>query len=416
MRLIIDVLFWMVAAAILFGGTAIAVGFLTAPALGYASGVAILVLLPLIAQLNKQIRRRRAQVVLAYLEQAVRLNLPLSRMIYAAQRGERGPTSLRLAGLRQQLEEGYSLGIALQSAVPESDPRAVALLDAAERLGRLKHALTSLARERSTSQLAREPNLAGFFRAYPFMMIMAIATTASVMTIYVLPKFQQIFKDFGVKMPPITMSTFIFLRDAGAIAMIVAFASVLWWAGSLMFQIVHGEPAAAATTPSMLRELRDRLLWFLPITHGIARDRGLADAYAFIADALRAGITADRAIAEAASLKMNTVLSDRLKEWAARAADGAGLADGARAAWMPSFTVEMLAGARNAEQAADVLDFLARYHGGRFSRTQMLLQSAGVPLMTLFFAVIVAVVAISLLSPLVSLIQSMTAHSGKWRL
>src|SRR5438046_1417003 len=142
--IIIEALFWIVAAAVLFGGATLVIGFLTAPSLGYAAGIAILVLLPTIVQTIKHVRRRRAAAILSYLEQAVRLNLPLPRMIYAAQLGERGRTALRLAALRQQLEEGYSLGVALQSAVPESDRRAVAKLDASERLGRLRHALHAL--------------------------------------------------------------------------------------------------------------------------------------------------------------------------------------------------------------------------------------------------------------------------------
>ena len=121
-------------------------------------------------------------------------------------------------------------------------------------------------------------------------------------------------------------------------------------------------------------------------------------------------------ITETATLRVNVVLRSRLRAWADHAARGATLADAARAARMPRIAVEMLSAAQNATQAADVLDFLARYHASRFSRARMFLQSAGVPLMTIAFAIVVAFVAISLLAPLVSLIQNLSASTTKWRL
>ena len=95
--IIIEALFWIVAAAVLFGGATLVIGFLTAPSLGYAAGIAILVLLPMIVQTIKHVRRRRAAAILSYLEQAVRLNLPLPRMIYAAQLGEDSLEAIPLA-------------------------------------------------------------------------------------------------------------------------------------------------------------------------------------------------------------------------------------------------------------------------------------------------------------------------------
>src|SRR5687767_1724446 len=100
-KIILEMLFWMLAAGVLLFGIGVAVGIVIAPALGYIAAIVMLGALPLIVRIAQTLRRRRANAAIAYLEQAVRLNLPLARMLYAAQRGERGMLGMRLGALRQ---------------------------------------------------------------------------------------------------------------------------------------------------------------------------------------------------------------------------------------------------------------------------------------------------------------------------
>src|SRR4051812_30851173 len=60
-----------------------------------------IILLPLGARVMETVRRRRGAIVLTYIEQAVRLNLPLPRMLYAAERSEKGKLSMRLRQVRE---------------------------------------------------------------------------------------------------------------------------------------------------------------------------------------------------------------------------------------------------------------------------------------------------------------------------
>src|SRR3954462_2218545 len=110
---------WMIAFGALVALAAVSVGILTTPVLGYLAALAVLVLLPLITQIVTLIRRRRAAAVLSYVEQAVRLNLPLPRMLNAAQRSEHGRLASRLGEFRKRLEDAYPLGAALQTTIPE---------------------------------------------------------------------------------------------------------------------------------------------------------------------------------------------------------------------------------------------------------------------------------------------------------
>src|SRR5262249_41141652 len=107
--------------------------------------------------------------------------------------------------------------------------------------------------------------------------------------------------------------------------------------------------------------------------------------------------------------------ADRIQFWALRVSEGDTLADAARAAKLPAFAVGMIASANNHETIVDVFGFLARYYRTRFSRTAAILQGVHIPALVLIFGFLVACVAISMLIPMVSLINHMSSSgSARW--
>lgn len=438
LKLILEALFWMLAAAVLLAALAVVLGWLTAPALGFLAIVLALALLPLGLRMMALIRRRRAMAVLAYVDQAVRLNLPLPTMLEAAQRSEDPATAHRLEQLRRRLEDGYSLSAAVRAAVPEMDPRGAALLTAAERLGQLPHALDRLVRPWSVAAGAGagfgaplggvdgagsgDAGAAGsdfdgtgpgaFFRAYPFMMITVMTMSLSVLSLNVIPKFKSVMAGFDAAMPRSTAVLIQFAQAVGPFAIIVAIGAVIVWAGRTLWRIFY---AAEASLPRA-GALRERLLWALPVTHRLVRDRGLAEAFDLVAHALRRGVPADRAIVEAAHLRINAQLARRLTDWSSKLTHGQPLHEAARSAGMPALIVEMLAPVRDVAAGADVFTFLARYYATRFSRFAILLQSAAMPATVLFFGALVAWVAVAMFAPMLALIETLSGSAGKWKL
>jgi type II secretory pathway component PulF len=403
---ILETLFWMLMAAVLLAAALVMLGWVTTPVLGLAACMLVLVLLPLLLRLSMTIRARRAAAVLGYIEQAVRLNLPLPRMLEAAERGEDAVTAYRLQQFRQRLEDGYSIGVALLAAVPEVGDRSAAFLTAGERIGQLPRAVErALAVQRAPLQ--EDAQSAGFLRAYPVVMFAAIMSTLTVFSIYVLPKFATIFRDFGVKLPPLTRAVMGTAREFQVVLLAATAVFLLAWAGRVLRRTL----GAPETSPA-LRPLRDRVLWAIPISHRLVRDRGLADAFDLIHQAITQGLPADRAIAEASNLRVNTVLRRQLALWAEQVRAGLVLHEAARAVGMPHAVAELLAPLRSSEGAASVFGFLARYYATRFSRTEALARAAAVPAMVFFFAIIVALVVISLIAPLASLINSTSAYTS----
>src|SRR5688572_33056224 len=192
-KAILEMLFWMLAAGVLLFGVGVAVGLAFTPALGYIAALLMLGALPLLVRVARTIRRRRAIAAISYLEQAVRLNLPLARMLYAAQRSESGALVTRLAYFRQLLEDGYPIGAAMEAAVPEITEREAALIEASERIGRLPQALHTLASEQSADIARRQAQDTTFYRTYPFVMAVVITPVLAMVSIFVIPKFETIF-------------------------------------------------------------------------------------------------------------------------------------------------------------------------------------------------------------------------------
>jgi general secretion pathway protein F len=188
---------------------------------------------------------------------------------------------------------------------------------------------------------------------------------------------------------------------------------LLAWAALMLTRLFdpHGEH-------DFLRDTRDRVAWRLPLAHSLVRDRGLAAAFDLIAEALRAGLPIDRAIAEASRLRVNIVLRERLSSWADELrGGGATIHDAARTSKLPPLVVQLLAPVRGGPDAlADALDFLARYYDSRFSRTRILLEATSVPVTVFIFAAVVAWVALAMMLPLMSLINYLSSSvSVGWR-
>jgi type IV pilus assembly protein PilC len=411
LKFILEVLFWIVAAAALLFGGALLVSLGLAPALFFLGIAAVLLALPLFMRLVTHERQRRVFVILSYLEQAVRLNLPLPRMIWAAQRSERGKAGYRLAMFRQRLEDGVPIAYALEMSAPEVPERHIMLLAAAERVGRLPHALSRLVDEISTKSRADVLDVM-FYRMYPPLMTLAVSLVVAMVGIFVMPKFYAIFQDFGIKMPWITVATFDLARLLAPLVAMLAVGGILWMGARTLWETFY----PMRTGDTIFRAGIDRLLWILPVTHSLQRDRGLADVFELLADAMDAGAPADRALVEAAELRTNIVLKGRLREWARLVADGQDLQSAARAAGMPPRVWGMLATTHNAEDLANVFRFLARYYRSRFSRVSTFIEAATVPLLVLIFGLIIACVALSLFAPMSALIHNMSAGTRGFHL
>jgi type IV pilus assembly protein PilC len=399
---------WLLASAGLFF-LVLAALWQVHPALSIFAGVAWFIVVPALDAMARDVRRRRATVILSYLAQAATLNLPLPRMLDAAQQSEAKETSRRLRRLRDLLEDGAPLAAALPIAAPEVTPRAVSVIAAAERLGRLPQALDRVVREQQYPP-GGDPSRDAFTRWYPVLMTCAMSVLLTMILIFVMPKFEQIFQDFGLRLPP-TTRTLIDLGHGAFEYTFIPVLLVLFVLGVLgnAFRGAFGGPTSSSAGRS---EMLDEILWRVPLVHGLQRDQGLADAFQTLADALRTGRPLPRAIEEAAQVRINTVLRRRLLRWRTGIEAGMRADEAAHGAPLPPLVGGMIASGKGGDPA-EAAEFLAAYYGGRFSRARELARAAIVPVLVLLFGAVVLFLVSGMYLPILNLMDHLSEQALK---
>ena len=394
---------WAMLGLALTAGLGFVVGALLVPEMGAGAPLVVILLLVLAASMLSALRRRRGHAVLAYLEQATRLNLPIPAMLRAAEHSEGIRTAHTLRRLRAELEAGHSVHDALGEAVRGLPPRTVGLIGSAERSGRLPDALARLAREGVTRFSGGRPGTELFLRWYPPTVILLVGFVVSCVYVFVLPKFFEIFNDFSIELPPLTLLLAHTWEVLSWPLMIVVLLATLLYVGRMLASIFA--PSAWAHGP--VRWLTDRLAWHVPGVRGVTRWRGYADVCYVLADALQAGHPIDWALAEASRSGVNGVLAEQLAVWGDHARAGEPIAEGAREAGMPFLMTGLLRTAGGAD-LPDLFRFLARYYDSRFARSTVVLQAALVPAMSLALGALVGFIVLALFLPLIRLADALS--------
>ena len=396
---------WMVAAAVLAGGFGGFIAFALLPALGFMGPLLAMLVLAAVALLVGAFRRRRTLAVLTYLEQVVRLNLPLPQMLLAAEQSESRLVARRLRNVRELIEAGAPIGFAIESEVVDLPLRSVRLIQSAERIGQLPSMLSQLLRQ-ARAREAEESTDRLFVVAYPLMLAVVLGLVVSLIMVFVIPKFEKIFMDFRVPLPPLALWTIDTARWLGLPFLIIA-STVAWvYLALKLWGVFLPMPRMRVIRPL------DALLWYTPLAHGFLRDRGMADICHVVGDALAGGRALDWALAEAGQLRINSILAERVGRWRSGVEAGMAPADAARQAAMPPLLVGMLATGSAGGEAAEAMHFLSRYYGARFSRIAALLRGAIIPGLALLGGLAVCLVVLTVFLPMVRLVFAVLPYPG----
>lgn len=354
-------------------------------------------------------RRRNGRIILGYLDMAVRLNLPLVPFLHAAALSETGRRSRQLTTICRSLAAGAPVWASLVDATDVPN-EVVTRLEAAEPLGQLREALARSRVEEQTEadESAATPD-AMLFRFYPIMMFFAIWTLLTFTMIFVVPKFQEIFKDFRTTLPPLTqfvMGISGWLDDYWPVTVLVVLGLL---AGALLLVSVMLSRVFLPFYPIPdFRRIGQWLAWRLPVLHTLERDRGMAELCGLLAGAQRGGVPLPVALQRAQRLPVNEGFCRQIMRFQDQLLAGQVPAEAAAAARLPHLLTGMLAAAPDRAPEAGLFAFLARYYRNRFSRTVLLIRGAAEPLMVLTFATIVGTTVLALFLPLVKLIQSVS--------
>jgi type II secretory pathway component PulF len=393
---------WTLIALILIGTPLGWLFWAMGSAIAFPAAVTAVLLVATLGTATRAVRRRRADAVVGYLDQAVRLNQPLDKLLAAAARSETGVLRRRLENLYMATQGGTSLADAVSVAVPEVPTRTVGLIAYAESTGRLPQTLHRLLRDDLRSSPQQRDDHA-FAVWYPPVLLLVVAAVLGRLSLFVLPKFLSIFRDYRTPLPRLTgwvIGAFdwgIYLAAAVALLVLVA-------AGGRLRQVIRGDKRTW-----LLQGPRDRLLWHLPVAGRMQRDRSLADLCDALADSTEQGYPLDVAVGRGQQLALNTVLLRQVSDWAGGLQAGLDPAAAATAAGLPPLVVGLIATGHGADATAG-LRFAARFYRSRFTLRRELLSAAYVPVVTLVMGIVVCLVALSMFLPLRDLMDRMEPY------
>ena len=401
------VVLWSVLSLVLLLLLAYLIGGILFPLIG-AGVFGLLLLVAVVGTMWEIAERHRSITVLAYLEQAVRLNLPLPAMLRAAEKSERGRTARVLSRLRVRLEQGETLRDSLAAALPSMPGRKLGLIGSAERCGRLPQMFQRLVRPRGP-WIENRFGSTLYLRWYPLILVVVTIGIVSAVNVFVIPKLAEIFTDFRLELPSSTKLLITLWHDLAIPLGLIAGGVMIAYGVIVLLSFA---PRIISRDP--LRGLTDTLAWNVPGMAGAARGRALADTYHLLADAIEIGRPLEWALTEASRSGTNRVLAERFAVWADHTRAGMPAIEGARRADMPSLLVGLLRSG-GGSALPELLRFLARYYESRFARSRILIQALMVPAISIGMGLVVAAIVYSLFMPLIQLADSLAVTSGGFR-
>lgn len=364
----------------------------------------VLLLVPLaLWLLNLSLRRRRRlSLVLTYLEQAVRLNLPLPQVLQSVGQSSAGRFAAEMHTASHALERGASLAAVLQ-AVPGMPHRILMLIDSAERGGRLQHVLSRIMNQ-YRDRLLRRTEWPVFYSVYPLVLGIALVGVGWLLMGLVVPKLLRVASDFEIELPRVTSATLELGRRIGPVGSLVALVAMILL---LVDTIATRLELAQSAFHSRWRE---RLLDRLPVIGRMRGYRALSDAFIHVADGIELMRPIDEALEEAAQMTTHAPARRSLEICATAISRGTTLSDAARKAAMPSLVVGMLSLAVRTADLEHALRFLARYYATRFSRIATVLHALVLPVLAILMGIVVGWFALSLFLPLARLIDAVSPY------
>jgi len=351
-------------------------------------------------------RRRRVQTVISLLEQAVRLSLPMPEMIRASAASEGTRTRKSLLRLAGELESGWPLVNGLMAEFPEIPETTLTAIDAGARHRQLDKVLARLSRGSDAEYRAGHY---AAYRIYLCFAVLGIFVALAMLTLFVIPKFQAIFRDFRIPLP---QSTLLLLEIehffmAQPVLTLIFFGIVIPW---LALDLL---PLPSWRWLDWLRWLMVQarkppqiLSWLIPPWRQMQTDAGLGEAFWFIATAVQNGGDLIAAVDDAGRMQTMQPLRLRFRDWRDAMLAGESPAAAALKAKFPPLDVGIIASGKDQEALGDALAFLSRYHLGRSSRLYAIIESLAIPAVTAVMGSIVLLVALALFQALAALMNS----------
>lgn len=290
--------------------------------------------------------------------------------------------------LRNGVENGLPLDEAAAARPEVFDKLFQASLGAGLRAGRMAEAL-----ERLERFLALRAALSRKIRnamAYPLFLLALLVVVLSILMLFVLPRFAELYSEFGAELPPATRILIVGIEWAPvwvtALVALVLIAPFLWR------RIMQNRNA---------RRWRDRRILSIPMVGPIASGIQVIQFCNVTGMLLRAGTPLHEALTFAADSTENEVTRDALLSAATDVRSGRALSDGlARTGFLPPIAQSMIRAGEASGALDELLDAIAALHEQTVEDRMARLLAMVEPGMMMLVGVILGAVIITVYLPI----------------
>ena len=347
-------------------------------------------------------RQTTVQEIVSTLAASVRQNLPLGPALQAAAMDRTDRFGRVARSIATDLEKGLSLAEAIRRDYPSCSAHVRTLIKAAESIGQLPAALSSLDADLA-QQAAERDRFRPVNPGYPVFLVFSSLVFISSVTIRVLPAFRSILLDFGAQLPPITMSLFQHAAVAGALS-VLALALTVLVIGPLWLR-THVRPRKPERT-HLISDLGDLVKWGIPGWRWFERNHSMLRTVEWLWMALRAGTPLPEAIEQAAGLDVNACFRRRVERWGEAVERGEDPAEAAREVGLGRAIAWAFDNRLNRGDAVGVLGLLAQSGRTNYNYATQIARLLFWPTLNLVFALYAGYIVVALFLPLLKLISS----------
>jgi type IV pilus assembly protein PilC len=301
-----------------------------------------------------------------------------------------------LADISERVEGGESLSRAMQRHPKTFSSLFIGLVRAGEVGGVLEEAL-----QRLSHFLEKDVELRRKIKAavtYPIIVLLFATLIVLFLTLYIVPKFAEVFRDLGIKQLPAPTQ---FLVDFSH------FMLHRWWAVLLGIIFIYILYKAFAST-HFGRRVVDRVKLKVPVFGKLHHKICLARFSRTLGTLLASGVPILQAMETVAGTVGNNIIADAVLEARARIREGERIGDPlAKSKQFPPMVVHMIAVGEESGSLDFMLQKIADFYEGEVEATLAQLTAALEPILIVCLGVIVLFIIISVFLPLVEVIQKL---------
>lgn len=355
-------------------------------------------------------RKLRTNTVTNALSLVVGQNLPLVEGLLAMAQGERGASRRILETIAGHLALGNPVSVAVREAHRTIPGEVLGAIQAGEEAGTLPTVLRNIdqaVRQESVRSAGTTPSV-----VYITLLAMLLIVHVMLVTTFLVPKFRDIFADFGVRRLP--WATEFLMSLAAPMSGAVGPIGWLVW---LMIPVVVAAILIGryfiVREPDRVQPLfrvLDALCWYCPGLRQMAQTRALSRQLPILTASVRAGHDLPAAATHAAATDANHFARSRLERWAQLMTTGVPAAEAAQQAKLP-WPFRRLAGpSRSQEEMLSELSYLSSYYERLAFHWQRIVTACVTPILVMIASAGVGFVVIALYLPLRMLLNSVMSE------